>query len=123
MRIMTIKRLRDFWENPKNARAKAPLEVWINAVKKAEWTSFADVKQSFNSADRYRSKTIFDVGGNKFRIVAFVDFEGQRVFIRAVLNHTDYDRGKWKNDPFGDNWKTHEEHKKTFPNQKGQADP
>jgi mRNA interferase HigB len=105
MHVITKRRLRKFWENPKHPHAERPLLDWYQAVTDAEWHRFADVKMTFNSCDQVGSKTVFDVGGNRYRIIAFIDYESQRVYIRAVLDHKEYDKGNWKNDTFGDDWK------------------
>ena len=104
MHVISKRKLREFWENPKNANAEGPLSEWYEHVRQAKWQCFTDVKQTFNSCDQVGSKTVFDVGGNRFRVIAFIDYERQRVYIRAVLCHKEYGKGKWKNDAFGDDW-------------------
>lgn len=104
MHVISKKMLREFWENPKNANAEGPLLEWYEDVRQAKWQCFADVKQRFNSCDQVGSKTVFNVGGNHYRVIAFIDYERQRVYIRAVLSHKDYDKGNWKNDTFGEDW-------------------
>lgn len=49
-------------------------------------------------------KLVFNIGGNKFRLVAVIDDERHKVFVRAVLDHKEYDKGEWKQDTFGDDW-------------------
>ena len=105
MHVISKKALRDFWEDPKHPNAEEPLSDWFDVVVKAEWHHFADVKKTFNSADKVGSKTVFDVGGNHYRIIAFIDYQRQQIYIRAVLDHKEYDKGNWKDDPFGDDWK------------------
>jgi hypothetical protein len=73
-------------------------------VKVADWTCFADVRNTYNTADLVGNKTIFNIGGHKCRLVAVIDYEGHKVFVRYVLNHEDYDQGLWKNDTFGQDW-------------------
>ncbi len=104
MHVITKRMLREFWENPKYSRAQSPLLQWYQAAADAEWHCFADVKKTFGSCDQVGSKTVFDVGGNKYRIIAVIDYERQKVYIRAVLDHREYDEGKWKTDTFGDDW-------------------
>lgn len=96
-----------------------PMKGWLKAASKAAWKNFTDVKATFNSADPVGSKTVFDVGGNKFRIVDVIDYEGQKIFIRAVLDHAEYDKGNWKKDPFGDDWKPYREFKKASQRKNG----
>lgn len=66
---------------------------------RAEWGSFDDAKAVFGKrADQYKQFVIFDVGGNKYRLIAAVHYNTGRVYIRHVLTHAEYDRGKWKKD-------------------------
>jgi mRNA interferase HigB len=104
MHVISKKKLREFWENQKHAHAEGPLLAWYYVVTQAEWHRFADVKQTFNSCDQVGSKTVFNVGGNHYRVITFIDYERQRVYIRAVLDHKDYDKGNWKDDTFGNDW-------------------
>ena len=105
MHVISKTKLREFWEDPKHPNAEGPLLGWFDKVSKAVWNQFADVKHTCGSADQVGNKTVFDVGGNHYRIIAFIDYEGQCVYVRAVLDHKEYDKGNWKKDPFGDDWK------------------
>ena len=69
---------------------------WYKAASKAAWQSFADVKATHPSADWYSPLVIFDIGGNKYRLVAAVHFNRGKVFVRNVLTHAEYARGDWK---------------------------
>ena len=64
----------------------------------ATWRNFADVRTVFPSADQVGKFTVFDIGGNKFRLIAVIHFNRGKVFVRHVLTHQEYDRGQWKND-------------------------
>ena len=98
MRIISKAKLREFWS--RHQGAESPLKSWYNTVKKAKWKRFADVRKTFNSADTYavedRKYVIVNVGGNKFRVVASVNYETQIVYIAMVLSHKEYDTEKWK---------------------------
>ena len=75
------------------ASARAALLEWHTVVEAARWNNFAELKATFNSADYVSGgKIVFDVGGNKFRIVALVGFRTKRVFILFVGTHKDYDK-------------------------------
>lgn len=66
---------------------------WYATVSNAAWSNFADVRATFNSADYVSGgKIVFDVGGNKYRVVALIGFRTQRVFILFVGTHAEYDR-------------------------------
>lgn len=77
-------------------RAKNALEQWYRTTKKSEWISFADVRKSFSTADWYDPFVIFDIGGNKYRLIASIHFNRGKVFVRNVLTHAEYLRGDWK---------------------------
>lgn len=64
----------------------------------ADWKTFADVRATFRSADVYGDCTIFDVGNNKYRLIAWVSYKTHKVYIRSVLTHAEYDKDKWKSD-------------------------
>ncbi|PHM11316.1 type II toxin-antitoxin system HigB family toxin [Nostoc sp. 'Peltigera malacea cyanobiont' DB3992] len=59
-----------------------------------------EVRQAFNSADPVGELTVFNIQGNKYRLITYIDYQSQKVFIRNVLTHTEYDTDKWKNDPW-----------------------
>ncbi|MBV5297384.1 MAG: type II toxin-antitoxin system HigB family toxin [Rhodoferax sp.] len=72
------------------------LDQWYRLTKRASWCHFGDVKACFSAADKVGDKFVFDVGGNKLRLIAAIHFNTGRVFIRAVLTHKQYDKGDWK---------------------------
>jgi len=76
--------------------AAAPLRQWEQVIKKAVFQNTADLRLAFSSADFVGDKTVFNIGGNKFRLIAFVHYPRQIVFIKHILTHKNYDRGGWK---------------------------
>jgi len=96
MHIISKKKLRDFWD--RYPRAKSALDAWYQIAKKARWENFADVRAAFNAADRVGRFVVFDIGGNKFRLIAVIHFNRGKLFIRHVLTHAEYDEGKWKDE-------------------------
>lgn len=72
------------------------LDAWYRAMKIGEFTTFAELQKTFASVDRVGKLHVFNVGGNKLRIICALHFNTGKVFIRAVLNHTEYDRDAWK---------------------------
>lgn len=96
MHIISMRRLREFWEvHPK---AAAPLRAWFTHVEQAHWGNFVEVRRDFPNADLVGRLTVFNISGNKFRLIVRIEYEKQRVYIRAVLTHTEYDSARWKND-------------------------
>jgi mRNA interferase HigB len=105
MRVISIKRLRDFWMDAQNRDSESPLRTCYRTVNATDWTCFADVRLTYPRADLLGNKVIFDIGGNKYRLIVVIDYEGHKVFVRHVLTHNDYDKGHWKKDTFGMDWK------------------
>ena len=94
MHVISKKKLREFWE--RYPKAKSPLEAWYQIAKRVEWENFADVRMSFNTADVVGRFVVFDIGGNKYRLIAAIHFNRGKLFVRHVLTHGEYARGKWK---------------------------
>ena len=72
------------------------LEQWYRLTKRVRWQNFAEVKACFPAADKVGNKYVFDVGGNKLRLIAAIHFNTGKVFVRAVMTHKAYDKGDWK---------------------------
>lgn len=96
MRIISYGRIREFYELHPESRIS--LDAWYDITTDADWKNFADVRATFRSADVYGDCTIFDVGNNKYRLVAWVSYKTHKVFIRSVMTHAEYDKDKWKSD-------------------------
>lgn len=96
MRLISRKPLRDFWQQ--HPTAEQPLKAWIAITERAVWHNLAEVKADFPHADLVGICTVFNIHGNDFRLITKISFRGQKVFIRFVLTHPEYDRGRWKND-------------------------
>lgn len=94
MHIISRKKLREFSEE--YPRARPPLEAWYQVAKHAEWENFADVRRSFNTVDGVGKFVVFDIGGNKYRLIAVIHYNRGKLFVRHVLTHAEYDEGKWK---------------------------
>jgi mRNA interferase HigB len=101
MWMVSVKALRDFWSSG-HARAESPLMDWYKAAKAAEWDSIDDVRKTFPSADggiKVKSGslvTVFNIGGNSYRLVAAIHYNTRKVFILRVMSHPEYSKGKWK---------------------------
>ena len=91
MQIIAKRTLRQFWE--RHPQAETPLKVWFAMVSKAEWSGPAEVRAMFGSADFVAdNRVIFDIGGNKFRIVVRVSYRFKRVLVKFVGTHREYDQ-------------------------------
>ena len=87
-----------FWQ--RHAQAEAPLRAWYQIAEHATWQSHAELLQTYPSADVVQRLTVFNIGGNDFRLIARVEYERQEIYIRSVLTHAEYDKEDWKNDPW-----------------------
>jgi mRNA interferase HigB len=94
MHIITRKRLNEFAEQ--HPETKSALEHWYREMKRRNFASFAELRMVFPFADQVGKLTVFNIGGNKARLIAAMHYNRQRVYIRAVLTHQEYDEGKWK---------------------------
>jgi mRNA interferase HigB len=99
MRVISKPRLRAFWARHPDARA--PLLAWWKTSLKADWGNLQDVRKTYPHADGVRlasglEVTVFNIGGNKYRLIARIIFEYRRVYIKVVLTHAEYDKGRWK---------------------------
>jgi mRNA interferase HigB len=94
MRIIKRGALEQFWQ--KHPDAKASLESWYGVVRRANWLTPVEMKRIYPSADLVGRRTVFNIAGNKYRMIARVNYESQRVFVLYLLTHPEYDRGDWK---------------------------
>jgi len=72
------------------------LDAWFRITKRALWQNLADVRKTFASADVVEKWTVFNIKGNKYRLIAEINYRFHRLYIRHVLTHAVYDREKWK---------------------------
>lgn len=75
----------------KHTAAEKPLQAWRRIIESRPFRNFAELKATLNSVDRVSQFYVFDVGGNKFRIVAAIHFDKQRLYVRHVFTHKEYD--------------------------------
>ncbi len=93
MHVITRKRLNEF--AARHPDAQSALEHWYRIVKTGRFDNFAELKELFPSADQVAKKTVFNIGGNKYRLIAALHYNRNRIYIRAILTHREYDKGKW----------------------------
>jgi mRNA interferase HigB len=80
----------------KHPDALAPLMNWYRITKRAEWNSLVEVRSDFAHADIVGRRTVFNIHGNDFRLIARVNYKARRVFILHILTHAEYSKGGWK---------------------------
>ncbi|HVC58987.1 MAG TPA: type II toxin-antitoxin system HigB family toxin [Acetobacteraceae bacterium] len=92
MRIISVGRLKAFWEQPAHRDAEQPLRAWVKVVRAADWRNPPAVKRMFNSADVPRDgRVVFDIAGDKYRLVAWINFDYGVVYVRFIGTHRRYD--------------------------------
>jgi mRNA interferase HigB len=94
MHVISRKRLNEFAALHPNARPA--LVHWYRAIKQENFSSLSDLRRAFPSADQVGGLTVFNIGGNKARLVAAIHYNRRKVYIRAILTHDEYDQEKWK---------------------------
>jgi mRNA interferase HigB len=94
MHVISRKSLRNFWE--RHPDGELPLRRWFKIVATTNFASFSELRRTFPSADLVDELVVFNIGGNKFRLIASIHFNRGKVYIRHVLTHAEYDRGDWK---------------------------
>ncbi len=94
MRIIKRGALEQFWQQ--HADAKTSLESWYAVVRQANLKTPAEMKQVYHNADLVGRRTVFNIAGNKYRLIARVNYRTQRVFVLHLLTHAEYDKGAWK---------------------------
>lgn len=94
MHIISRKRLNEFAAI--HPYAKAALQHWHQHMKTGSFKSFTELRTVFPSANQVGKLTVFNVGGNTARLIAAIHYNRQKVYIRAVLTHQEYDEEKWK---------------------------
>ncbi len=92
--IISRKALRRFWE--KYPDSKLALARWFKIVQQTEFVNFADLRKVFPSVDKIGAWVVFNIGGNKYRLITAIHFNRRKVYIRHVLTHREYDKGSWK---------------------------
>jgi mRNA interferase HigB len=94
MKIISNSALRAFAALP--PQADEPLQGWRRVIEKNSFGNWAELKATFGTVDKVAELAVFDIGGNKYRLIAYIRFNKQIVYIKAVLTHQDYDKGAWK---------------------------
>ncbi|MYA34287.1 MAG: type II toxin-antitoxin system HigB family toxin [Gemmatimonadales bacterium] len=91
MRIIAKRTLRAYWEG--EPRAEQPLKAWYAVARRADWSSPADVKAVYGNASIVRNdRVVFNIGGNRYRLIVRFDYRRRIGFVRFVGTHAEYDR-------------------------------
>jgi len=94
MHVITQSRI---WEaKEKYPESASALDGWYRVIKKNEFRGFAELKKSFNSVDKVGELFVFDIAGNKLRLITTIHFQRKKIYIRHILTHKEYDKNNWK---------------------------
>ncbi|MGL4553472.1 MAG: type II toxin-antitoxin system HigB family toxin [Gemmataceae bacterium] len=97
MVVIAISRLRAFWAA--HAGAGTSLRVWFAATRAADWATFAGVRETFGNASAVGNGVVFNVAGNRYRLVTRVRYPTRTVFVLRVMTHAEYDdQERWQED-------------------------
>ena len=95
MHVIGKPALMQFWaKHPDSERALQ--KAWYRTMESEVFADFNDLRATFASADYVDGLTVFNIGGNMYRLIAAIHYNRRKLFVRAVLTHAEYDRGAWK---------------------------
>ncbi|NEQ45573.1 MAG: type II toxin-antitoxin system HigB family toxin [Leptolyngbya sp. SIOISBB] len=98
MHVISIRKLRD--DAASYADATQAIAAWYTVVRKVCWNNLEEVRAIYRDAEADGNFTVFNIKGNKYRLIVRVDYESQTIFYKYFLTHAEYDKDKWKNDPY-----------------------
>jgi mRNA interferase HigB len=94
MHVISRKALQQFIRSHPESRTS--LNAWFRIVSRQDFKGFNTLRQVFSSADMVGNLVVFNIGGNKYRLIAAIHFNRRKLYIRHVLTHTEYDKERWK---------------------------
>jgi mRNA interferase HigB len=93
MHVISRKKLIEFYNQPGSKDAKGPLEAWYDEAKRAQWASPAEIKDQYRSASILAdNRVVFNISGNKYRLIVRINYDSKTVFIRFIGSHKTYDK-------------------------------
>jgi mRNA interferase HigB len=98
VRVFSRSVLRDFCEN--HADSCEALYSWYRVASKAQWQNLMEVQQNYPTAEAVSNFTVFNIKGNKYRLIVDLVYSKQRIFVKYILTHAEYDKDRWKDDPY-----------------------
>lgn len=94
MHVISGKVLRQFWQEYPDS--ETALIRWLKIIESVSFQSFEELRSVFPNADLVTNLIVFNIGGNKYRLLASIHFNRQKVYIRYILTHSEYDKDRWK---------------------------
>jgi len=98
MHIISYRCLREYGE--KHADCCEALDNWYKIAQKANWSNLVEVQSVFPTAEAVSNFTVFNIKGNKYRLIVSIDYEKQLIYIKYIFTHAEYNKDKWKSDPY-----------------------
>jgi mRNA interferase HigB len=98
MHLISISKLRE--DAAQYPGIEKQIQKWYKVTQQAEWQNLEDVRQSFKDADTVGNLTVFNIKGNAYRLIAGIDYQRQLIYYKYFLTHAEYDKDRWKNDPY-----------------------
>ncbi|MCM1982420.1 type II toxin-antitoxin system HigB family toxin [Lyngbya confervoides] len=98
MHVISRRILRQFCD--RHADSCEALFSWYRISSKAKWENLIEVQALYPKAEAVGNFTVFNLKGNKDRLITAINYRSQRIYIKYVLTHADYDKDEWKNDPY-----------------------
>ncbi|MEG4986793.1 type II toxin-antitoxin system HigB family toxin [Microcoleus sp. BR0-C5] len=98
MHLISIRNLRK--DAAQYRDVKNQIDSWNATVKQAEWQNLDEVRKIYRDAEAVGNFTVFNIKGNEYRLIVGINYEEQTIFYKYFLTHAEYDKDKWKNDPY-----------------------
>ncbi|QLE54779.1 type II toxin-antitoxin system HigB family toxin [Nostoc sp. TCL26-01] len=98
MHVISYKILREYVEI--HPDCQDALSNWYKVASKAKWSNLVEVQQIFSQAEAVSNFTVFNIKGNKYRLIVNINYLKQLIYIKYILTHAEYDKEEWKNDPY-----------------------
>lgn len=95
MHLISRKRILEFIV--KHPDSRTSLMAWFTIMKTTKYGNFDELRKTFAGADQVGALTVFNISGNKYRLIAAIHYNRHKVYIRHILKHSDYDKAKWRN--------------------------
>jgi len=92
--VITRKRLLEFCK--KHPDTISALDHWYRTVKHSDFATFSELRKTFSGVDQVGRLVVFNIGGKKVRLIAYIVYRKKRIYIRQILTHKEYDKGRWK---------------------------
>jgi mRNA interferase HigB len=98
MHLISFKRLQA--DAAKFPNVSRQTQDWYDVVKTVDWQNLEEVRETFRDAEAVGNFTVFNIKGNAYRLIVSIDYEDGTIYYKYFLTHADYDKDKWKNDPY-----------------------